>query len=147
MTKRIALCLLALFAGGLLRGQQTLSSYIAEDPERAAGVLHVYETFDTFVTPPPAGFVPFYVTHYGRHGSRYHLSNAVFDDPLAALDQAEDEGILTEDGRMLAAVLRRLREELEFSVWEPLPDGRTAVRLVTNWATTDEDIQRVKEII
>lgn len=111
MTKRIALCLLALFAGGLLRGQQTLSSYIAEDPERAAGVLHVYETFDTSVTPPPAGFVPFYVTHYGRHGSRYHLSNAVFDDPLAALDQAEEEGILTEDGRMLAAVLRRLREE------------------------------------
>lgn len=50
--------------------------------------------------------------------------------------------VILDDGQ-----LRRLREELEFSVWEPLPDGRTAVRLVTNWATTDEDIQRVKEII
>lgn len=50
--------------------------------------------------------------------------------------------VILDDGQLC-----RLREELEFSVWEPLPDGRTAVRLVTNWATTDEDIQRVKEII
>lgn len=43
--------------------------------------------------------------------------------------------------------LHRFRQELEFSVWEPLPDGRVAVRFVTNWATTDEEIERVKEII
>lgn len=48
---------------------------------------------------------------------------------------------------LTAEQLKRLSGSLAFSVWEPLPDGRTAVRFVTNWATTDEDIAQLEALI
>lgn len=50
---------------------------LREDPDRAAAVHHSYEYVATPDTPAPAGYTPFYVSHYGRHGSRRSLgSNA-----------------------------------------------------------------------
>ena len=81
-----------------LWGQQSLEEFIAANPDRAAGVLHVYETFDTFDTPAPRGYKPFYISHYGRHGSRYHLRTSAFEKPLAVLEAAREEGILSDEG-------------------------------------------------
>lgn len=82
----------------------------------------------------------------GEHAVRQALRlKAAFLEkgyPLFIDSPTNQQFVILDDGQ-----LRRLREELEFSVWESLPDGRTAVRFVTNWATTDEDIQRVREII
>ena len=36
--------------------------------------------------------------------------------------------------------LARLRQHAAFEIWAPLPDGRTAVRFVTSWATREEDV-------
>lgn len=33
-----------------------------------------------------------------------------------------------------------LRQHAAFETWAPLPDGRTAVRFVTSWATREEDV-------
>ena len=47
----------------------------AENPDRASNNMHSYE-FDPIVdTPAPKGFKPFYITHYGRHGSRYEQNS------------------------------------------------------------------------
>ena len=43
--------------------------------------------------------------------------------------------------------LARLREQVAFSVWQPLPDGRTAVRFVTGWATTEEQIEALGKLL
>ncbi len=43
--------------------------------------------------------------------------------------------------------LERLREQVAFSVWQPLPDGRTAVRLVTSWATTGEQLDELEKLL
>ena len=34
----------------------------------------------------------------------------------------------------------KLRQYAAFETWEPLPDGRSAVRFVTSWATREEDV-------
>ena len=34
----------------------------------------------------------------------------------------------------------KLRQYAAFETWEPLPDGRKAVRFVTSWATREEDV-------
>ena len=34
----------------------------------------------------------------------------------------------------------KLRRYAAFETWEPLPDGRSAVRFVTSWATREEDV-------
>ena len=35
---------------------------------------------------------------------------------------------------------RRLAQQVSFSFWEPLPDGRSVVRFATSWATTAENV-------
>lgn len=53
----------------------------------------------------PKGFKPFYMSHYGRHGSRYLLNTPQYNDPLTILQQADDKGKLTDFGK---DVLKRL---------------------------------------
>lgn len=43
--------------------------------------------------------------------------------------------------------LEKLQKGAAFSVWEKLPDGRSAVRFVTNWATTEENIRELKALL
>ena len=53
----------------------------------------------------PKGFKPFYMSHYGRHGSRYLLNTPQYNDPYTILKSADDKGVLTDFGK---DVLRRL---------------------------------------
>jgi hypothetical protein len=52
-------------------------------------------------TPPPDGYAPFYMSHYGRHGSRWLLSSTVYDAPKAVFSDAEKAGVLTALGNNL----------------------------------------------
>ena len=51
----------------------------------------------------PRGYEPFFIEHYGRHGSRFAYSNVYYDTVKAAFDQAEAKGLLTEFGRSVKA--------------------------------------------
>ena len=85
---------------------------IAADPGRAAGLFHRYEFEPIRDTPPPEGYVPFYVSHYGRHGSRYQIdkrSFAAFD----VLQSAKEAGILTPAGEDLLERMRPIVAEHE----------------------------------
>ena len=62
-----------LFAAFLLLGlwgatAQTAREQIAAMPERAGGIYHSYEYLPGPAVPAPKGYVPFYISHYGRHG-------------------------------------------------------------------------------
>lgn len=52
-------------------------------------------------TPPPAGYKPFHIEHYGRHGSRYHIGDWHYDYPVNALAKADEAGVLTPLGKEL----------------------------------------------
>lgn len=41
----------------------------------------------------------------------------------------------------------RLAEEVKFTFWEKLKDGRTVVRLATGFATTEDDIEALKALL
>lgn len=43
--------------------------------------------------------------------------------------------------------MRELAKMVSFSVWEPFGDKHTVVRFATSWATTDEEVERLLEII
>ena len=57
------------------------------------------------LTPAPGGKKPFYISHYGRHGSRYHNLPATYDIPYQTMAAADSLGKLTPLG---ADVLHRL---------------------------------------
>ena len=68
----------------------------------AASNYSVYpDSAFTPLTPAPAGKKPFYISHYGRHGSRYLNQRKVYDTPYNMLKKADSLQLLTPTGRMV----------------------------------------------
>ncbi|MBP5539625.1 MAG: hypothetical protein J6X69_07385 [Bacteroidales bacterium] len=80
-----------------------MEAYLRENPRRAAGVIHSYEFLPIKDTPAPSGFKPFYISLYGRHGSRSHSSDQPYVLLQDCLQAAKEEGILTSSGDSLLA--------------------------------------------
>lgn len=75
------------------------------------GTAAHYTTYPDSVppqTPPPTGYEPFYLSHYGRHGSRYHVSESAYAQALRPLQKAHEQGLLTELGESLRQRVARL---------------------------------------
>ena len=51
------------------------------------------------LTPAPDGKKPFYISHYGRHGSRYLSHERTYETPYQILAKADSAGKLTDLGR------------------------------------------------
>ena len=58
------------------------------------------------LTPAPEGKVPFYISHYGRHGSRYIENRRGFDVPYKMLCSADSLNELSEAGQMAMSNMR-----------------------------------------
>lgn len=78
---------------------QSYTQLVTACPEKAANIYYPYHPLDSVQTPAPKGYRPFYISHYGRHGSRYHTSEKYIDVTVKALRKAAEAGLLTEDGK------------------------------------------------
>lgn len=63
------------------------------------------------LTPAPKGYSPFYISHYGRHGSRYLISPDDYDVPVRVLSRADSLGKLTPLGKDVLRRVTMLRDE------------------------------------
>jgi hypothetical protein len=63
------------------------------------------------LTPAPTGYKPYYISHYGRHGSRHLISSADYDKPYSALLRADSLGKLTATGKEVLDKLGLIRED------------------------------------
>lgn len=120
--KKLLSCTL-LLAGSLSAAAQTSPAEIAACPERAAGIYHSYEYLPGTATPVPEGYVPFYISHYGRHGSRYHLSESAYTAPTAVLREAADKGLLTDKGTEILKKAEILAEDARLRYGDLSPRG------------------------
>ena len=57
------------------------------------------------LTPAPKGYEPFYLSHYGRHGSRWLTSDGEYTSLLNPLRKAQQLGKLTPKGEELLAAV------------------------------------------
>ena len=55
------------------------------------------------LTPAPAGYVPYYMSHYGRHGSRWLIAEDSYTSVTIPLQKAKAEGKLTAKGEEVLA--------------------------------------------
>ncbi len=78
---------------------QTTYDEIAADPAKAAGLYYLYPVTESRNTPAPKGYKPFYISHYGRHGSRYLVGEQNYSSPDTIFNLADSAGVLTEKGR------------------------------------------------
>lgn len=99
---------------------------IAEKPARAAGHYFVYPEDE--ISPEygnaPEGYEAFYISHYGRHGSRYLTTDEGYTWIMGILDKAEEHGALTPQGRFLRAQLDTVYAEARGRAGELSPLGR-----------------------
>ena len=58
----------------------------------------------------PAGYEAFYMSHYGRHGSRWLTNALYYSRPVRVLEQADSAGVLTVQGQRLLRDLRQVRD-------------------------------------
>ena len=75
------------------------------------------------LTPAPRGYHPFYISHYGRHGSRWLTSSRNYDIPVEALQMAARNQKLTPKGVEVLDQLEKLRVASKGRVGELTPLG------------------------
>lgn len=75
------------------------------------------------LTAAPKGYKPFYLSHYGRHGSRYMIGKKAYDVPYFSLLKAKQEGKLTAKGEETLAKVKMIREEAKGRDGELTPLG------------------------
>ena len=84
---------------------------VKEIPERAGGVYYAYPVDGAVVDLGSIkGYEPFYISHYGRHGSRYLISDNDYERIINRLNDAHKAGALTPAGE-------KLRLQLD-TIWE-----------------------------
>ena len=81
------------------------------DPRISANNYHAYPDKDLPVlTPAPEGYEPFFIDHYGRHGSRWLIADDSYTYPVEQLEKAERHHVLTPRGQKVLQILRQLRD-------------------------------------
>ena len=87
---------------------------ISKDRRFSASNYCIYpDTLLLRQTPPPAGKRPFYLSHYGRHGSRYLSNRKGYDIPYKMLQKADSLGKLTPVGLHVMHQLELIIEDSE----------------------------------
>jgi hypothetical protein len=100
--------LIAVFTADAQRERNPeFEAFLRENPFRAGINTDAYEGGPYENTPAPKGYKPFYISHYGRHGSRSNWDEANYKDLIESLEKAEQAGILKPDGK---TVLERARQ-------------------------------------
>ena len=108
--KRLILIILSLFVVLGAYAQQ-YAEKIKANPAMAAANLMNYHFESSVLTPAPKGYEAFYISHFGRHGSRYDGGD---ENMLAAwpiMKKADSLGLFTEAGQKLFKDLNAVKLE------------------------------------
>ena len=105
---------------------------------KMAGSVYAYEAPTGALTPAPKGFKPVYLTHFGRHGSRFLDNASNYDRPYNILKEADDAGALTDFGCDVLRRLEIIRAEADQRAGDLTPKGMQqhrdiARRMVENY--------------
>ena len=73
----------------------------AQDRHQLGSNYYTYPTPTAKYTKAPTGYKPFYVSHYGRHGSRFHHTASDYTALYTTLAKADSAGKLTGLGKSL----------------------------------------------
>lgn len=95
------------------QGQQVLD-IIRQKPAYASCNYNIYpDSIPDNLTPAPKGKRPFYISHYGRHGSRYINKRSGYDIPYKMMSMANDVNELTPTGIRVYKEMNVILEDSE----------------------------------
>lgn len=126
MKNIFSIVLSLLFAGtSIYAHAESFKQRLMNNPEIAAGLFRLYPA-DSIPegTPAPEGYRPFYLSHYGRHGSRWLVAPGDYEIIYAPFKKAEDMGALTPKGKMVYEKVKTAREQAAGLAGSLSPLGR-----------------------
>ena len=109
MKTRYSIILLLITCLLNLKAQPVLE-IIKKQPAYAACNYNTYPDSLYRLTPAPKGKHPFYISHYGRHGSRYINNPKGYNIPYAMMLQAENVDELTPIGKKVLNEMKTIME-------------------------------------
>ncbi|MBO4244297.1 MAG: histidine-type phosphatase [Bacteroidales bacterium] len=108
--KQFAILALCLFSFSALQAQTTKEEMLAS-PLKMGGNNMAYNPELKPQTPAPKGYTPFYISHYGRHGSRYHYTAFDYIMLYNQMKAADEANALTVKGKELKKRIDALYED------------------------------------
>ena len=89
MMKRLFLAAFLWAAALSVSAQQPdIEGHLTAHPELLAGTDYLCPTGPVALTKAPKGYKVFYISHYGRHGSRYMTDNKYYVQAITPMDSA-----------------------------------------------------------
>lgn len=123
-TKHFLASLLLMTFGIPLLGQSLVEQF-TQEPGKSGGVYYAYPVPQNLqYSAPPKGYQPFYISHYGRHGSRYLLNDNDYTRLIRMLEKADSAQVLTPLGQDLLRRARLVWQEAEGHTDELAPLGK-----------------------
>lgn len=95
-----------------LWGQGT-AELIRQNPDLAGGIYFAYPGPTRPMTPAPKDYEPFYLSHYGRHGSRYLIADQDYKGIIDLFDDAHAQQALTAQGESVRERLHLIWKDAE----------------------------------
>lgn len=90
---------------------QTTKQTVIDNPSFTRAQYSAYPVPTETLTPDPEGYAPVYISHYGRHGSRYHTSRSNHTNAYKTLKDAKEADLLTPLGKSLYKRIKELRSD------------------------------------
>ena len=165
----ILISALALFIAGCGRAGNNGPTLDGKDIDPFVyGVYGVYGDEVPETEPVPEGFRPVYISHYGRHGSRYILHDTQYTYVAQVLEKAFNDGLLTPKGLELHQRYMSIFPQLEgkagkitplgekqhrdiadrmYTNFQPLFDGHRTIALSTNPQRTKKSMQAFESML
>ncbi len=91
---------------------------VKADPRKAYGQDYPYAMKPVAQSKSPKGYKAFYISHYGRHGSRYYWNDMLYRDLDSLLTKAHAKNQLTPEGEAFRTKFMAAKTELATSVSE-----------------------------
>ena len=121
MKKLLFTAIISLFA--ITTIAQSVQEDLKRDIRYSASNQMAYPTPTQALTPAPEGYKPFYISHYGRHGSRYLINPKDYSYPHEVLKSADSAGVLTPLGRNVLKRYEIIIQEADNRYGELTPLG------------------------
>ena len=121
MKKLLFTTIITLFA--ITATSTSVRDDLKRDIRYSASNQMAYPTPTQALTPAPEGYKPFYISHYGRHGSRYLINPKDYSYPHEVLKSADSAGVLTPLGKNVLKRYEIIIQEADNRYGELTPLG------------------------
>lgn len=80
---------------------------IASCPEKAGGIYYAYDVAVDSIAQAPEGYQPVYISHYGRHGSRWPVNQKIYKTAGDFFQEQQLAENITADGKRVWKMVTR----------------------------------------